>query len=112
MKLQTEISDLVQRMAQRVCVASSHAHLEDGKRKELAMERNGRLCWFITFILLSAPQKRAVAASDFTHIQPVIPELLPITRYLKAVLDRARARELSARKPLEAKLVFRIGQPE
>ncbi len=78
------------------------------------MKSNDRLGWFITFILLSvAPKKRAVAFSKFTLIQPAIPDLLPLTRFLKNVLDRVRAHEsLLPRWRVQVELVFRIDTPE
>jgi hypothetical protein len=78
------------------------------------MNRSDRLEWFITFILLSAaPKKRAVAVSEFTHIQPGISDFLPFTRFLKNALVQVRAREsLVPRGRGHAELVFRIGRPE
>ncbi len=78
------------------------------------MKSNDRLGWFITFILLSAaPKKRAVAVGKFTPIQPAIPDLLPLTRFLKNALDRVRAHEsLLSRRRVQVELVFRIGRPE
>jgi hypothetical protein len=78
------------------------------------MKDNDRLGWFITFILLSAvPKKRAVAVSNFTHIKPAMPDLLPLTRFLKNALDHVRAHEvLQPRRLAQVELVFRIGTPE
>jgi len=78
------------------------------------MKSNDRLGWFITFILLAAaPKKRAVAVSKSTPIQPAIPDLLPLTRFLKNALDRVRAHEsLLPRRPVQVELVFGTGTPE
>lgn len=78
------------------------------------MKSSDRLGWFITFILLSAvPKKPAVAVSNFSHIQPAMLALLPLTRFLNDALDRVRAHEPSqSRGPGHAELVFRIGTPE
>jgi hypothetical protein len=63
------------------------------KRKGFAMKDDVRLGLFITFILLaSAPKNRSVARQDF--IQPPMPQLLPLTRLLKAVLDRVQNHEV------------------
>jgi hypothetical protein len=75
------------------------------------MKDKARLGFFITFILLSGlPKNRALAVPKFTHIQSAMPQLLPLTRFLKATLDRVRARESSQPRQLaEVELVFRNG---
>jgi hypothetical protein len=70
------------------------------------MDSNGRLRWFITFILLAAPKKRTVAVRNFTHIQPASLERLPLTRFLKTMLGRVQAQTY---RPTGHALVFRIG---
>jgi hypothetical protein len=63
------------------------------KRKGFAMKDDVRLGLFMTFILLAnAPKKRSAARQD---IQPAMPQLLPLTRFLQAALERAKEHELS-----------------
>lgn len=74
------------------------------------MKSNGRLERFITLILLLGLPKNQAVACNNTHIQPALPDFLPLTRFLRATLDRVRVRELSkARNPVEGELLFRIG---
>jgi hypothetical protein len=67
-------------------------HTLIGKWKEFAMKDDVRLRCFITFILLAGvPRNRSAAPQDF--IQPAMPQLLPLTGFLKLVLERVREHE-------------------
>jgi hypothetical protein len=75
------------------------------------VKSNDRLGFFITFILLaSVPKNRSVAVSDFLHIQPARPQLLPLTQLLGIALKRVREHErLGISQAAPAGLVFRFG---
>jgi len=59
------------------------------------MKSNALLGRFITFILLMGlPKNRAVASGNRMHPQPKTADLLPLTRFLKATLERVQEREI------------------
>jgi hypothetical protein len=58
------------------------------------MKSNILLGPFVTFILLlELPKNEVVAGSNLIHTQPAAADLLPLTRFLRAILDRVRAHE-------------------
>ena len=58
------------------------------------MKSNASLGRFITFIqLLGQSKNEAVAGSNLIHTQPAAADLLPLTRFLRAILDRVGAHE-------------------
>jgi hypothetical protein len=66
---------------------------------------------FISFILLlSLPKNRSALSGNSAHTEEVTAALLPLTQFLKAVLERVRTHELLlTRSPRREGLVFRIG---
>jgi hypothetical protein len=70
------------------------------------MKTDALLERFITLILLlGLPHKQATAGS-LRHIQPTTADLLPLTRFLKTMLEQVRAHEVS--QAHAGGLVFRI----
>ena len=79
------------------------------------MKDNARLGFFISLILLaSVPKNPSIAVSDFLHLRPVVPQLLPLTQFLKIALERVRAPRVSPQvnQTAAAGLIFRLGTPE
>jgi hypothetical protein len=86
-------------------------HTLTGRTEGVAMKDDIRLGAFITFILLAAtPKNRSAAVSDFIHIQLAIPQLLPLTQFMRIALDSIREHDISiANEAAPAELVFRFG---
>jgi hypothetical protein len=78
------------------------------------MKSNASLGRFMTFIeLLGQSKNEVVAGSNPIHTQPAAAGLLPLTRFLRAILDRVGDHEhLQAGHPHPVEIVFRIGTPE
>ena len=77
------------------------------------MKSNCLLGKFISFILLlGLPKCRAVVSGTFIYTQPMTADLLPLTRFVLAVLDSVRAQEFAHAVAADhTEVVFRFAGP-